>query len=230
MPKDIRDAADHILETDQKLVVRAYGVIHSTEDFLRNFVRKVTEKFARADLAPVLEIVVKELMMNAAKANFKRIFFTENNIDANNHDDYRDGMQRFRDVIDENIFTTYGLKARDAKLTVEASFDFNQDRIVVEVRNNSPMTAIEEARVREKLKRGYECADMGEFLLEHMDETEGAGAGLALCVTAMRSAGLDPRLLSLATHAAKETVARVEVPFHAAYVPTRTRYQSQLAG
>lgn len=230
LPRDIHEAADHILETDQKLVVRAFGVIHSTEDFIRSFVRKVTDKFGRADLAPALEIIVKELTMNAAKANFKRIFFTENGIDAKDPADYEAGLARFREVIDENIFVDYGRKARAAKLIVETSFDFNKDRIIIEVRNNSPMTPLEETRAREKLKRGYECSDMAEFLLEHMDETEGAGAGLALCVTTMRSANIDPRLLSLSTNFANETVARVEVPLHAGYAPARSRYQAQLAG
>jgi hypothetical protein len=229
LPDAIHRAADQIIEGERKLVIRAYGVIHSTEDFMRNFIRKVMDRFDRIDLAPAVEIIVKELVMNAAKANFKKIFFAENNLKAEDPEHYERGMASFRDVIDENVFIDYGRKARAAQLIVETSFDFDKDRVIVEIRNNSQMAPHEERRVREKLQRGLECTDMVEFMLEHMDESEGSGAGLALCITTMRSAELDPRLLTISTREG-ETVARVEIPLHAGYPPVRDRYQAAMAG
>lgn len=230
IPEAIHRAAEQVIEKDNKLVIRAYGVIHSTEDFMRAFIRKVMEKYGRADLAPAVEIVVKELVMNAAKANFKKIYFAEHNLDLDNPAHFESGMAGFRDIMDENIFVDYGKKAREARLIVETSFDFDKDRVIVQVKNNVPMAAHEEKRAREKLKQGLECSDMVEFMMEHMDETEGAGAGLALCITTMRSAELDPRLLTISTDFQTETVARVEIPLHSGYPPSRQRWQAALAG
>jgi hypothetical protein len=230
IPEAIHKAAEQVIEKDNRLVIRAYGVIHSTEDFIRAFIRKVMQKYGRLDLAPVVEIVVKELIMNAAKANFKKIYFAENNLKIDDPGHYEIGMAGFRDVIDENIFVDYGRKAREAKLIVETSFDFDKDRIIVEVRNNVPMAMHEEKRAREKLRHGLECTDMGQFMMDHMDDSEGAGVGLALCITTMRSADLDPRLLTISTDFATETVAKVEVPLHAGYPPSRERWQNALAG
>lgn len=230
IPEAIHRAADQVIEKDDKLVIRAYGVIHSTEDFMRAFIRKVMDKYGRIDLAPAVEIVVKELVMNAAKANFKKIYFAEHNLQINNPAHFESGMAGFRNIIDENIFVDYGKKAREAQLIVETSFDFNKDRVIVEIRNNVPMAAHEEQRAREKLKQGLECNDMVEFMMEHMDETEGSGAGLALCITTMRSAELDPRLLTISTDFKTQTVARVEIPLHAGYPPSRQRWQAALAG
>ncbi len=230
IPEAIHRAAEQVIEKDNKLVIRAYGVIHSTEDFMRAFIRKVMDKFNRIDLAPAVEIVVKELVMNAAKANFKKIYFAEHNLELDNPDHFVSGMAGFRDSMDENIFVDYGKKAREARLMVETSFDFDKDRVIVHVKNNVPMAAHEEKRAREKLKQGLECSDMAEFMMEHMDETEGAGAGLALCITTMRSAELDPRLLTISTDFETETVARVEIPLHAGYPPSRQRWQAALAG
>jgi hypothetical protein len=229
IPPEIHRAADKIVQSDSKLVIRAYGVIHSTEDFMRSFIRKIMAKYDRLDLAPAVEIVVKELVMNAAKANFKKIFFAENNLNLDDANHYEQGMAQFREVIDENIFVNYGRKARQADLIVETSFDFDKDRLIIEIRNNVPMAAHEEKRAREKMQRGLECQDMVEFMMEHMDETEGSGAGLALCLTTMRSADIDPRLLTIATDSTG-TVARVEVPLHAGYPPQRDRWQPALAG
>ena len=229
LPEAIHRAAEQIIESERKLVIKAYGVIHSTEDFMRGFIRKVMDRFNRIDLAPAVEIIVKELVMNAAKANFKKIFFAENNLRPDDPEHYERGMSGFRDVIDENIFVDYGRKAREARLLVETSFDFDKDRLIIEIRNNTRMAPHEEKRVREKLQRGLECTDMAEFLLEHMDETEGAGAGLALCIITMRSAELDPRLLTISTDD-QATVARVEIPMHAGYPPVRSRWQAAMAG
>ena len=52
IPEAIHRAAEKVIEKDDKLVIRAYGVIHSTEDFMRAFIRKVMAKYNRIDLAP----------------------------------------------------------------------------------------------------------------------------------------------------------------------------------
>jgi len=229
-PQSIHEHADRIVESDARLVIKAYGVIHSTEDFMREFVRKVTLKFDRLDLAPALEIIVKELTMNAVKANFKKIFFAENNLDIHSANAYSAGMNRFLEIMSEDIFVDYGRKARAANMSVETSFDFDQSRIIIEVRNNVPMTTQEERRAREKMERALQYEDMGAFLMEQLDEAEGAGAGLALCMTTMRSVGLDPRLLTIASNEKLGTLARVEVPLLAGYVPIRQSWQPALAG
>jgi hypothetical protein len=229
-PESIHQTAEQIIESESRLVIKAYGVIHSTEDFMRAFVRQITERFDRPDLAPMIEIVVKELTMNAVKANFKKIFFAENNFRIDDTAQYELGMARFHEIMDENIFINYGRKARDMKLSVETTFDFNKDRIIVEIRNNAPMARHEEERAREKLAKGFSVTDMTEFMMTEIDETESAGLGLALCLTTMRSSGIDPRLLSIYSDFESETIARIEVPLHAGYVPSRASWQGAMAG
>ncbi|GAB4443140.1 MAG: hypothetical protein OHK0011_25490 [Turneriella sp.] len=230
LPDAVYRAAEEVIEQERRLIIKAYGIIHTTEDFMRAFVQKIMARFARPDLAPAVEIIIKELTMNAVKANFKKIFFIENQLDISDPAQYAAGMARFPDIMTENVFVTYGRKARAMQLKVETSFDFNKDRVIIEVRNNTPMVPHEEQRVREKMQRALRYGDMGQFLMENLDETEGAGAGLALCLTTMQSAGIDPRLLSLYSDLKTETIARAEIPLHAAYVPTRRRWQAALAG
>lgn len=221
---------DEIIEKDNQLVIRAFGVIRSTEDFMRAFVRKVMHKFGRVNLAPAIEIIVKELVTNAAKANFKKVFFAEHGIDEDNPEQYENGMARFRATFSQNMYLEYGVKARDAQLMVTTSFDFDPDRLIIEIRNNVPMTAAEERRAREKLRMAMECNDMGQFILENVDETEGAGLGLMLCITTLRSSDFDPRLLSISTDFKSQTVARVELPMHDDYVPARHKWEQTKAG
>lgn len=230
LPENVHRAAERVIESESRLVVKAYGVIHSTEDFLRAFVKKVMLRFERPDLAPAVEIIIKELTMNAVKANFKKIFFAENNLEIENPEHYAQGMARFHEIMDENVFVDYGRKAREVQLSVETCFDFNKDRVIIEIRNNAPMAAHEEKRARTKLELGLQCNDLMEFMMNGLDETEGAGAGLVLCLTTMRSVGVDPRLLSIYSDLETETVARVEIPLNDTHVPVRARWQPALAG
>ncbi|MBL8034728.1 MAG: hypothetical protein JNJ69_13565 [Leptospiraceae bacterium] len=222
-------AAEHSIREENRLIVRAYGFIPVTEHFLRDTVKQILHKFARPELAPALSVILKELTVNAAKANFKKIFFAEHNIDVHNPEDYERGMRMFREAISEQMSSEYGRKAKQANLNVHASFDFDKDRFIIEIKNNLPMTPMEERRAREKLRQAMQCTDMAEFMMENVDETEGAGLGLVLCLMALRSSAIDPHLLTISTNYENETIARLEVPLHREYLPRRHRWRSPIA-
>ncbi len=219
------DAADEIIENENRLVVRAYGLTRSTEEYLRNYLRRVFQETGRPELAATLEIILKELTTNAAKANFKKIFFAENELRLDDPEHYEQGVIRFRESFSEEIFIKYRQKAQDAELLVLISVDYDPDRVILEIRNNVPMTPEEEKRARDKLRLAMTYEDMGQFIMDFADETEGAGLGIMLCLTTMRSSNIDPRLLSISTDFRTHTLARVEVPLHEGYLPARKRYE-----
>lgn len=190
---------------------------------MRDSVNKILQKYERTDLAPAIAMIIKELTVNATKANFKKILFLENNIDVNDPADYERGMQLFRDAISETMSMEYGLKAKKASLNVVASFDFDKDRLIVEIRNNLAMSRLEESRVREKLRQAMECEDVAEFMMENVDETEGAGLGIILSLAALKSLAIDPHVLSISTNYQDLTVARLEIPLRAEYTPERLK-------
>ncbi|GAB4443142.1 MAG: hypothetical protein OHK0011_25500 [Turneriella sp.] len=221
------EAADEIIENENRLVVRAYGLTRSTEEFLRGYLRRVLEETGRPELAATLEIILKELTTNAAKANFKKIFFAENQLRIDDPDHYEQGIVRFRETFSEQAFREYRQKAQASELLVLIALDYDPDRVILEIRNNVPMTPEEEKRAREKLRLAMSYEDMGQFIMDNADETEGAGLGIMLCLTTMRSASIDPRLLSISTDFRTHTLARVEVPLHEGYTPARKRYDQR---
>jgi hypothetical protein len=223
LPQAIIEAAEKTLHSEDRLVIRAYGFISVTEYFMRDFIKKVLLKFNKPQLAPALGMIIKELTVNAAKANFKRILFIENNIDVTNPEDYERGMRLFREAISESMALEYGKKAKSASLNVHTTFDFDKDRLIIEIRNNLPMSRIEEQRVREKFAQAMRCNDIAEFMVENVDETEGAGLGLILSLMALKSSDIDPHFLTISTNYENETIARVEIPFSERYLPRRAR-------
>jgi hypothetical protein len=223
LSEHIIKASEHAIASKDRLIVKAYGFIPVTEFFMRDFVKKILIKFNRPELASAVSMLIKELTVNAAKANFKKLLFIENNIDVENHEDYERGMRLFRDAISDTMPFEYGAKAKKASLNVHTSFDFDEDRIIIVVKNNLPMSEIEEARVRDKLRQAMECEDIAEFMMENVDETEGAGLGIILSLMALKSSAIDPHALTISTDFKNETIARVEIPLHGKYQPQLKR-------
>lgn len=227
LPEAILRVADETLHSENRMVIKAYGFIPVTEYFMRDFVKKLMQKYGRPELSTPIAMIIKELTVNATKANFKRIIFNENKINLKDPADYERGMKIFREAISDRMSVEYGKKAKQAGLNIHASFDFDRDRVIIEIRNNLGMTREEEARVREKLREAMRCSDVAEFMMENIDETEGAGLGLVLSLMALKSSGIDPHLLTIKTDYETHTIARVEIPLHANYLPQRHRFQKQ---
>jgi len=216
IPDHIARASDISVESGRPMVLRAYGFIPITEAFIRDFVKKVLGKYNRPELASAVGLILKELTVNAAKANFKKIMFQEHSLDMEKAEDYERGMQIFRASVSESMAHSYGIKSRDARLSVVTKIFFGADRMIIEVRNNLPMSKDEDRRVRLKMKQAMECENIAEFIMENIDETEGAGLGILMCMSALKSSAIDPRALTISTNYENETVARVEIPLRAA--------------
>lgn len=229
IPDSIQAAADRAIDNGHRVMLRAYGVIPVTEIFIRDCVKKVLTRLKRTDLVPAVMMIVKELTVNAAKANFKRVMFQELRINPEDPADIERGMKKFRESISETMAFEYGFKARDARLQVVTTMDFDDDRVIIEVCNNLAMTREEETRVRTKLRQAMECEDIAEFIMENVDETEGAGLGIMLSLMALKSSEIDPHALTISTNFRNETIARVEIPLTENYQPSRRRAHDPVA-
>lgn len=121
----------------------------------------------------------------------------------------------------------YGKRCLARGVFVKISVTYTTDGLVVEVVNNTPVIEIEESRMREKMKKAMEYNDIAEFYMDNMDNTEGAGLGIALIMILLKSENIDPKLFRIQTSAA-ETVARVEIPFTDNYVTIRSKEINQV--
>ena len=65
--------------------------------------------------------------------------------------------------------------------------------------------------------------DIGDFFANCGDETEGAGLGLVLIMTALKSYGIDPHAFTIYVNAKDQTVASLEVPLSSSYQIRRNR-------
>ncbi len=149
-----------------------------------------------------------ELLDNASKANAKRIYFKENNLDINNEDDYKNGMKSFRETLTENTLH-YQQKMEEGELRVHLLLTAN-DIISVTVTNNTKITESEYARIQDKIERTKIYQTMADAMAD-IDQTEGSGLGIITVLVMLKKLGLDSKHLHFDT-SETETVATIEIP------------------
>ena len=189
---------------------------------IRYTIEESLKKYGRLDFADAVYGCVKELVINATKANLKRAFFQQNKWDLNNMGQYVMGLTKFKSLIESRDAYKYYAELREQDLWVMFTLHHDSDGLRIEVVNNSDIIEMEETRIRMKLKKAMLYTDIALFFQKETDEAEGAGMGIALLVILMKSVGLDPSLFRIGSKNGM-TDARIEVPFHSKYVSVREK-------
>ena len=209
---DIQNTIRTTVENGKILSLKTHRINRAVEEYILEAVNIVLGSAEKTYLVPTLYTVVKELAINACKANQKRIFFEEKNLDINNPKDYDFGIQEYKSKMTEEFSDLYGRKAKEKGYFCLISFHFTDSGLTVEVVNNSLITKEEEKSLREKLDKGMGYDDLAQFFMENADSTEGAGLGLALVLMMLKGEGIDPQFFRIFTGEEK-TIARLEIPF-----------------
>jgi hypothetical protein len=220
----LKAAIDNAIANEHVIRIRAYAIISATEAGLSYIVEQILTKYNRPDLVGPVYTSVKELALNGAKANFKRILFEDEKIDSDNDEQYEYGMELFRKYLNENWVLEYGKKSRERKLHVDIFFDFNRDRLIIEVVNNRPISHKEDKRIREKFHTAMRYDDIAQFYMEGGDNSEGAGMGIVLVTMLLKAQNIDPHLFTIRSDYREKTLARVEFPLSPDYQPQRQRF------
>jgi len=210
-----------ILNQSQELTLQSSRVNEKVEKYILHILGLILARYGRDGLIEMIYTITKELAINGVKANQKRIFFDELGLDINNAQDYEKGIRAFKEAFSDEMNEVYGTKSRQKGLFVKIYLTHTESGLCIEVENNTAIAPTEEARMREKMKKSMGYNDIAEFYMDNMDNTEGAGLGIALIMIMMKGEGLDASLFRIVTHADR-TIARVEIPFDASYVSKRS--------
>ena len=210
-----------------ELILQASRMNQKVEKYILHTITRILEKLGQEKFIEMVYTITKELSINGMKANQKRIFFEENGLDINDPAQYDEGVARFKQEFSEEMNEVYGKKAVEMGIYVKIFFSYNSDGLCIEVINNTPIAPEEERRMREKMKKSMSYNDIAEFYMDNMDNTEGAGLGIALIMILMKGEDLDPNLFRIMTLDNK-TIARVEIPFTENYVSKRSQQLEDL--
>lgn len=207
---DDKDFDDNSIKTALDLKLSLEIVTHSlpqkTQEYMALMLYKYLEECELQDYFNKLNFCLSEVLFNAVKANMKRIYFAEKNLDINNPEDYKKGMVNFRnDTLSNKSY--YFEKLREKDLYVILSFQIEKGNLIIEVRNNSVITEFEYKRVKEKFSEFHNLDPLAAADIM-IDDTEGAGLGIRTILLALESFGLPGDHYQLYTQG-NETVAKL---------------------
>lgn len=221
----LAERIDSAIEKNQTIKVRAYALLPETEKDLNLIILRLLNKYNKLDMTATLYTCIKELAVNGAKANIKRILFDEVKIDLENESDYHRGLEIFKEKLTDKFINEYAQKAKDRGLYVDIKFEYDDKKLIVEVVNNSALTKREDERIREKFRDGLKYDNIGELYMDMQDNQEGAGMGIALILMMLRSEGIDPHYFTIYSDYQHKTCAKIVFPMVPGFEDHRANFK-----
>ena len=193
------------------VTIKTFTLPHETENYIEEILGVYLNKFGQGELKDRIGYCMRELAVNAKKANTKRVYFSEKNLDINDPDDYAEGMKSFKQETLDNI--NYWLeKQKDAGLYIKVVFHSKNNEFSMAIKNNALISQKEQMRVYDRIARSRAFESMEEALSSVLDDSEGAGLGIVILVLMLKKIGLDEDAFDIDV-AGDETVATITIPF-----------------
>jgi putative nucleotidyltransferase with HDIG domain len=196
------------VQSGMPLTSTTYTLPHEVEVYIEQVIDIFLNLIHKAELKDYIVYCVQELTVNAKKANTKRIYFKERGLDLANPRDYDKGMVSFKEDTLNNI-SHYLQLQKERGLYIKLILQVKNNAIIIEVRNNVTINAAEMIRIKAKLNWKHEKLE--DALGNLLDDSEGAGLGLAILVQMLKKIGLDENSFSIGS-SDKETIAQVCIP------------------
>ena len=205
-----REKIKNAIRLQMPIEITSYTIPRNMEVYIQRVLELFLDECHQEHLRDALSFCLGELLTNAKKANTKRVYFEEKGLDINNPKDYEEGMKDFRDETFDNI-NYYLEMQRKAGLYVKIVLQLKEDKIFIEIRNNSLLTDSEKVRIKDKLDSVQQYKSMEEVLGTVLDQTEGAGLGIIIVILMLQKVGLSKENYQVFTED-EETVTRIILP------------------
>ncbi len=193
---------------------------------LNSIITKYLSKIDRIFLQNSVITILREVIVNALKANAKRVYFLKNNIDIKNPDSYAEGMAMFK----KNVVGDFDLIRNDlnhSDFFVETSFEYKNEQLIVKIINNTPILSQELKRIHFRIEKAKQYNDFSDAYDEIQDDSEGAGLGLVLTILFLKNMGINPDNFKIQSNA-KVTQTSLVVPYELKPAEITTRIKKQI--
>ena len=198
------------IRTGIPISITTYTLPHDMEMYMGEILSLFLTELNQTHMIQYLTYSLNELVVNAKKANTKRIYFKEKNLNIFDLNDYNEGMKTFKNDTLNNI--NYYLKLqKDAGLYVRLILQVKNNNIKIEVRNNSKITPFEKERIQQKLEQAQQYESIQDALTTVLDDSEGAGLGLVILILMLEKIGMTKENFQTITNDT-ETITRITLP------------------
>ncbi len=182
----------------------------------------------RLFLTEVVSTVLKELLMNANKANAKRIFFLTEGLNINEPGHYTKGMRRFlEEIIHKWDEQEKVLKSSNLLVRLRAKI-MNQNLIFL-IENDAPLLPQEADRIKARLESASKFNDLSEAFLSMADSQESAGLGIVLIQLLLKNSGIGSDKFKIESDG-KITRATLVIPKQIVPIDVTTKLKDRILG
>jgi len=200
------------IQSGLPLTITTYSHPKGIEIYIEQVIDAFLQQMNQMKIKDYIVYCVQELIINAKKANTKRIYFKERGLDINNDNDYIQGMKNFKEDTISNI--DYYLKLQEENgLYVKVFLQAKKNIINIEVHNNVAANKIEQMRIKDKMAKYRRYDNLEDALSQVLDDSEGAGLGLVILILMLKKMGLGDDAFSIKT---KDncTIAGISIPLN----------------
>jgi len=200
------------------LTITTYTLPHEVEVYMEQVIDIFLNELGQTKIKDYVSYCLRELAVNAKKANTKRVYFDLQGLNINDPVEYEEGMRSFKADTLENI-NFYLQKQKEKQYYIKIIFLARGTNIIIEVHNNAEMTKTEFMRVQDKIARSRKYTSFEEAMAKVLDSSEGAGLGLVILVLMLKKIGLEEDCFEIKVENG-ETIARLNIPVNATKVET----------
>ena len=186
---EIKSKVSQAIQEEKPLVLTTNNFLRNIEDQLFVFLKCYLEELQLHSCEDLIIYAIRELAANANKANMKRLYFMEKNLDINNIDHYKKGMESFKDeaYIDLEKYTS---RLLEEGIYVKFRFHVKNEDFKITIMNNTKLSQEEESRINDKIQKAWQFESMEEAMVHILDGTEGAGLGIVSIIMMLRNLGV----------------------------------------
>ncbi|TGN14543.1 HDOD domain-containing protein [Leptospira ilyithenensis] len=167
---------------------------HDLDVWIGRISRTVSLEF----LHEILFTILNELLVNACKANAKRVFFKERGLNIHLETDYSKGIPMFKDAFGHNRKSIFALLDHSSyQISLEAQNFPNF--IEFKVRNNAKILNEEKNRIEIRVQSSSKYKNINDAYKESVDNEESSGLGIVLIHILLRNSGLKNQFFELIT-------------------------------
>ncbi|MBP7282258.1 MAG: hypothetical protein KBA66_11825 [Leptospiraceae bacterium] len=208
----------------QEIEITLHSLNETTQKLIYSSILELLTFYNRENQFAAVYTALFEASMNAVKANAKKAFFKQKELNVYDEFDYRSGTKLFKSQVNNNNLPKYCELAKEDGLYIKILINHSIDGVKIELLNNSQLFAEEEKRIRTKLALGQKYVSIVDFHKENSDTTEGEGLGLVTSVLMLKEAGIPISDFRIGCKNGI-TKTRIEIPFTSKYVSERQLYK-----
>lgn len=161
-------------------------------------------------LHEVAFMIINELVVNACKANAKRVFFEMRKKNIHSKTEYLETIGGFKSEFG-HISPEFEKRIQKSKYVTNLILLNKEDHVLIKVTNNCTILPEEEERLVNRINASASVANLSDAYTQFSNSEEGSGLGIVLVHILLKNCGISHRAFHLQTEEGLTTIS-LELP------------------